>query len=173
MEREIREKIRAATEASGITKPDFIALLELIDQHYDKMEATLTQSLHTQVPLEAIFDGMTDALLSVDTDGVIRNCNKVCSRYFGRPREQLIGSPLREILPDLGESSIAEYLSPFMSSLDDTNFELTGGEVTARRADGSTFHARINASALDTIGGEILVALPRARRERTRGDHRL
>ena len=88
MEHDLRKKIRAATEESGVTKPDFIALLKLIDQHYDKMEATITQSLQTQTqaPLEAIFDSITDAFFAIDCDGVIRNCNKVCARYFGPHR---------------------------------------------------------------------------------------
>ena len=88
MHGDLRDQIKAATEESGVTKLDFIALLKLIDSHYDKMEATITQSFHTQTqtPIEAIFDNVTDALLSVGDDGTIRNCNKVCSRYFGRPR---------------------------------------------------------------------------------------
>ena len=128
MQGDLREKIKAATEESGITRPDFIALLQLIDQHYDKMEATITQSLQTQTqtPIEAIFDSVTDALLSVGGDGVIRNCNKVCARYFGRPRKDLIGSPLGTILPDLKDTSLSEFLSPFLSSLEDTNLELMG-----------------------------------------------
>ena len=47
MQKDLRDKIRAATEDSGITKPDFVELLSLIDQHYDKMEATITQSVRT------------------------------------------------------------------------------------------------------------------------------
>ncbi len=159
MHRDLRDKIKAATEESGITRPDFVALLKLIDAHYDKMEATITQSLQTQTqtPIEAIFDSVTEALLSVDSEGRIRNCNKVCSRYFDRPRNELLGASIGEFLPELGETSLEEFLTPFMSSLDDTNIELAGGEVKARRAGGETFHAEINASLLDTIGGDVFV----------------
>ena len=159
MQSDLREKIRAATEESGITKPDFIALLRLIDQHYDKMEATITQSLQTgtQTPIEAIFDSIADACLSVGNDGVIRNCNKVSSRYFGPEREELIGSHIGDLLPELGDASIAGFLKPFMSKLDETNFEAAGGETLARRADDSTFDARINASAIETFGGDLYV----------------
>ena len=159
MERELREKIRAATEESGITKPDFIALLKLIDRHYDKMEATITQSLQaqTQAPLEAVFDSITDAFLAIDRDGVIRNCNKVCTRYFGPHRRQLIGAHIGDFLPGLGDQSIEDFLSPFMSSPNDTNLEAMGGEVEAQRADGGRFHARINSSSLDTAGGEFFI----------------
>ena len=72
MHRDLRDKIKAATEESGITRPDFIALLKLIDAHYDRMEATITQSLRTQTetPIEAIFDSVTEALLTVDSQPV-------------------------------------------------------------------------------------------------------
>ena len=159
MQGDLRDKIRAATEESGITRPDFIALLQLIDQHYAKMEATSTQSVQTQTetPIEAIFDSVTDALLSVGSNGIIRNCNKVCARYFGRSRKELIGAPLNSILPDLGERPLAEFLAPHMSSLDDTNLELRAGEIVATSANGEEFHAEINASALDAVGGEVYV----------------
>src|SRR5210317_1776903 len=159
MQGDLREKIKAATEESGITKPDFVALLKLINEHYDKMEATITQSFqaHTQTPIEAIFDSVTDAVLSIGADGVIRNCNKACTRYFGHPRNELIGSPVSAILPNLADTPFTEYLLPFMSDLDDTNLELAGGNVVATRKNGETFHARINASTIDTVGGEVFV----------------
>ena len=164
MHSDLREKIKAATDKSGLAKPDFIELLNAIDVHYDKMEATITQSLdtqslhsQTQTPIEAIFDSVTDALMSVDSDGIIRNCNKVCSRYFGRPSHDLVGAHLDTVLPDARGFSTADYLKPFMSSLYDTNLELPCGEVIAQRRDGGSFTAEINASAIETIGGNVYV----------------
>src|SRR5210317_2198699 len=115
MQGDLREKIKAATEESGITRPDFVALLKLIEEHYDKMEATITQSFQaqTQTPLEAIFDSITDAFMTVSGEGMIRTCNKVCTRYFGLERNELIGRHLGDILPDLGDMPLADYLSPF------------------------------------------------------------
>ncbi|MEL7185817.1 MAG: hypothetical protein AAFN50_05205, partial [Pseudomonadota bacterium] len=48
MDHDLREKIKAAAESSSITKSDFVDLLALINAHYDKMEATITQSLQAQ-----------------------------------------------------------------------------------------------------------------------------
>jgi diguanylate cyclase (GGDEF)-like protein/PAS domain S-box-containing protein len=158
MHQELRQRIKEASEKSGIDKLDFIALLKLIDEHYDKMEATITQSLTTQTltaepldtptPIDLIFDSVTDALLSVSGQGTIRNCNKVCARYFGISKEELIGSPVAEILPDIEDQSLAEYLHPFMSSIDDTTADFAGGEIRAARKDGNIFVAEINASSL-------------------------
>ncbi len=167
MQKDLRDKIRAATEASGITKPDFVELLSLIDQHYDKMEATITQSVrtatqsdiaaNTAAPIEAIFDSVGEALLSVGADGVIRNCNRVCTRYFKLTKEDLVGSNIVNIIPGAKNQSIGEFLAPYISNLDDTNIDLVDGEVDAQRADGQPFVAQINASCLETQAGDIYV----------------
>ncbi|MDJ0750635.1 MAG: EAL domain-containing protein [Woeseiaceae bacterium] len=177
MQGDLRDKIRAATEESGITRPDFISLLKLIDQHYDKMEATITQSLEaqshqtqTQTPIEAIFDSVTDALLSVAADGTIRNCNKACQRYFGVPREQLLGTNIDTILFGLEDKALDEFLAPFLSSLEDTQPGVVGGEIKAMRADGRVFDARINASTLETDGGDVFVVSLRDITDRIRAE---
>jgi diguanylate cyclase (GGDEF)-like protein/PAS domain S-box-containing protein len=158
MDRELRQRIKDATEKSGIDKLDFLELLKLIDEHYDKMEATLTETLTTQTltipsgtattPIDLIFDSVTDALLSVSDQGIIRNCNKVCARYFGIAQDDLIGSPVTDILPDAREQSLARYLQPYMSDIDDTQADFAGGEVNAARKGGELFVAEINASSL-------------------------
>ncbi len=160
MDQDLRQQIKDATEKSGANQLDFIALLKLVDQHYDKMEATITQSLTTSqslkapglqaanTPIEIIFDSVTEALMSVGEDGTIRNCNKVCSRYFGIAKDDLIGSPIFDILPDAVGAQLADYVEPFMSNLDDTRVDFSGGEVNAARKNGDTFCAEINASSL-------------------------
>ena len=161
MDRELRRQIKDAAERPGVNGPEFVALLKLIDQHYDKMAATVAESLDrprtAATPVEVIFDSITDALLSVGSKGVIRNCNKVCARYFGLPRDLLIGSPIANILPSAKKQALAEYLQPFMTNLDDTHIEFCGGEVVAARADGETFIAEIHASSLVTAEDEVFV----------------
>lgn len=163
MQKDLRDKIRAATEASGITKPDFVQLLSLIDQHYDKMEATITQSIRTATdagaaaPIEAIFDSVTEALMSVSADGVIRNCNKVSTRYFKLTKDQLLGSSVSNFLPAAKNQAIADFLEPYMSNLEDTSIDLVDGEVDALRSDGERFVAEVNSSSLDTADGRIFV----------------
>lgn len=127
------------------------------------MEATITQSVRTRTlsdtaaPIEAIFDSVTEALLTVGTDGVIRNCNKVCARYFKLTKDQLIGSNIADILPAVKNQTLAEILEPFMSNLDDTNIEIVEGEIDAVRSNGDRFVAAVNASVLEIPGGEIFV----------------
>lgn len=157
MNQELRDKIKAATEESGITKPDFLELLQLIDQHYDRMEATITQSLQSNAPIEAIFDSVTDALMSVGDNGIIRNCNQVCENYFGIPREKLVGSPLANLIPDLQGKKLKKFLQPFLTSLGDTSLKIASGEIEARRRNGESFDVEINASKLVVTAGSVFV----------------
>ena len=159
MHHDLRQQIREATEKSGINRLDFIELLKLIDEHYDKMEATISQSLTSQIvdasttPIEVIFDSVTEALMSVSEEGTIRNANKVCARYFGIDNEDLIGSSVVSILPDSRGRTLADFLQPFQSDIEDTYASFCGGEVTAARASGETFVAEINSSCLK-VGDE-------------------
>ncbi|MDH4073842.1 MAG: PAS domain S-box protein, partial [Gammaproteobacteria bacterium] len=159
MNRDLRNEIRKATEKSGIGKLDFVELLKLIDEHYDRMEETITQSLSNQkltpstTPIEVIFDSVTEALLSVSEEGTIRNANKVCSRYFGIDKEGLIGRSIISILPEARNRTLADFLQPFQSDIDDTNANFCGGEVRATRASGEIFDAEINSSCLK-VGDE-------------------
>ena len=136
MHKDLRDKIKEATELSGIEKPDFVELLRLVDQHYDQMEATITQSITGTTPIEAIFDSVTDALLSVNEKGIVCNCNKMCTRFFGLTRDQLIGSKIEHIFPAAKDQRLAEFVSPFMSDLEDTNINVEPGQVDALRANG-------------------------------------
>ena len=157
MHKDLRAKIKQATEASGIEKPDFLALLNLIDQHYDQMEATITQSLTATTPIEAIFDSVTEALLSVSESGIVCNCNKICSRYFGLTKDQLIGSKIEHILPEVKGQSLERFLTPFIANLEATLPRVEGGQVEALRANGDAFVAEIAASQIAAGEGRIFV----------------
>ena len=157
MHRELRNQIKRATERSGSNKLDFVELLKLIDDYYDKMEATITQSVVAASPIEIIFDSVTDALLSVSDAGVVRNCNRVCARYFGIEKDELIGSSISRILPDTKGRPLRQFLQPYMADLDDTQADFSGGEVRASRNDGDEFVAEINASSLEIGSDEVFV----------------
>ena len=162
MQKDIRERIRAAKAACGAAEPDFADLLNQVELHYDKLEQSLTQKMDERgiqdsSSIEAIFDSVTDALLSINADGIIRNCNKVCRHYFGLEEEQLIGANIARIIPAAKGEPVADFLAPFLSKLDDTAIKKASGEIEARRADGQVFVSELSASKLTTTTGEVFV----------------
>ena len=157
MDSKLREQIRKATEQTDVKQSDFIHLLRLIDEHYDKMEATITQALSVDTPIDVIFDSVAEALISVSKSGEIRVCNRVCARYFGLTKDQLIGSMIEHLLPAAKDQPLAKFLEPFMSELADTHIDFKAGEVDAKRANGEKFIAEISASKLDAEEGLLFV----------------
>ena len=169
MHRELREKIKAAAASKTTTKLDIVALLQLVDDHYDRMEATITQSIKalpaqvaatataTTAPIEAVFDSVTEALISLDANGIVLNCNRVCSRYFKITTDELVGLHISKILPGANAITLESFLEPYQADFDDTNIELVDGEVEALRAGGERFVAAINASWIDTADGKVFV----------------
>ena len=155
------KSIEEASRASGETKQDFRGLLTMIDQYYDKKDVADTQSptqtFSITTPIEAIFESITEALITVSVTGDIRSCNKICSRYFGVSLDELIGKPLSNILVGAGEKSCAEFLAPFISHLEDTRTEFDGVETLALRADGEKFEVAVNASRLASIDADFFV----------------
>ncbi len=171
MEDDLRDRIRQATESSNIGRSDFIELLRLVNAHYDQMEATISESVSARslanpTPIDVIFDSVTDPLVSIGESGHIRVCNQISVRFFGLEKESLIGCSIDTFLPAAAGLTMAEFFEPFMSSLDATHIESSGGEVTARRADGHEFLAEINASRIDTADGGVYVVTLRDITER-------
>ena len=163
MDEKLKEQIRRATAPSEAGQTDFLELLRLVDAHYDRIEATISQSVNTQLlaqarsPVDVVFDSVTEALLSVDADGGIRVCNKVCGRYFRLDKDEIIGASLARLVPGAAGLPVGEFLEPFMSDLDDTHVDFQGGEIEAVRANGEKFFAEINASSLETPDGVVYV----------------
>ena len=157
MSKDLLDQIKEAAKASENGADDFVELLRLIDAHYDRMEQTITQSMATSTPIETIFDSVTEALLSVDPGGAIRVCNKVCAAYFGLTKDQLIGSQIEHLLPAAKGMPLTEFLAPYMADPDATHPVALGDDVEARRANGETFDAELNANRISTVDGHVFV----------------
>ncbi len=173
MRKELRDRIREAGVLSAAEESEFVDLLRLIDAHYEKMEATITESLVQSVPSDAIFDGITDALLAVDADGIIRRCNKACLQHFALPEEQLLGASLEILLPAAGKQPIDEYLKPFMPELEQDSEN--SGPVTAEacRGDGRAFIAEVQCSKRPTATGPVFILSLRDVTGRAEGEQAL
>jgi PAS domain S-box-containing protein len=97
---------------------------------------------------ELILDRAHNAAVSIDERGTVTYWNPSAERIFGRPREEVIGRPLAELIiperlrPD-HERGLARFLAEGVGPMLDRRVELT-----ALRADGSEFPVEITISAL-------------------------
>lgn len=87
-----------------------------------------------------------DALLVVDESGLIQFSNETSSGLFGYTAEQLIGQPIRMLIPERFHARHGSHLSNYI--IDPANREMGARirDLFARRADGSEFPAGIRLS---------------------------
>ncbi len=115
MHRELRDKIKRATDKSGIEKPDLIELLQLVDQHYDKMEETITnlRSLNGGQEAErtlkeneeryrALVEYAPEAIVVFDVDkNRLVDANDRACELFNLSRSRLLAVGPEEISPKM------------------------------------------------------------------------
>jgi PAS domain S-box-containing protein len=66
---------------------------------------------HSDAYLAAIVDSSDDAILSKDLNGIIQSCNASAERLFGYSASELIGKPVRMLIPTDRQSEEDEILA--------------------------------------------------------------
>ena len=84
-----------------------------------------------------------DAMLVVDAQGIIHFSNETCSSLFGYTPEQLMGQPIKMLIPERFHTRHGAHLANYLH--DPTSREMGARirDLFARRADGSEFPAGI------------------------------
>ncbi len=104
-----------------------------------------------------LLEAAPDAMVVVDQAGAIVLLNVQAEKQFGYSRDELIGQPVTNIIPDgFAERIIADDLRSAADAL--AQVIGTGIELTALRKDGSEFPIEIMLSPLESAGGILVTA---------------
>jgi PAS domain S-box-containing protein len=87
-----------------------------------------------------------DAMLVVDAQGIIRFSNETSSSLFGYTPEQLIGQPIKLLIPERFHTRHGAHLTNFVRQPASREMGARISDLFARRADGSEFPAGIRLS---------------------------
>jgi PAS domain S-box-containing protein len=108
--------------------------------------------------LAAIVESSDDAILSKTTEGIIQTCNAAAERIFGYSADELIGQPVRILIPAERQAEEDEILRKIRSGERVSHFE------TVRvRKDGTLIDVSLSVSPLRNAAGEIVGASKIAR----------
>jgi PAS domain S-box-containing protein len=124
-----------------------------------------TDRVRTEATFRALLDAAPDAIIAVSGNGKIALVNAQAERLFGYRREELLGLPVENLVP---ESKRAEHMGWRGRYVADPEPRPMGAgtELAARRKDGGEFPAEISLSAIDTEGGVLVSAAIRDVTER-------
>jgi two-component system sensor histidine kinase ResE len=143
--------LRATAEVRG---EDEVADLSVAFNQMTGSVATMTEELRRaaadqsrlRARLETVLDSMGDGLLAVDADGTVSTANPAAASILGRPRAELVGLPLGEVL--VGRDASARSLEELAWSPD--------GLAFVDRPQGDAVPVAISSAPLrDAAGGSI------------------
>lgn len=125
----------------------------------------LTSSATGESTFQAMLDAAPDAMVGVNSDGVIVMVNVQTEAVFGYTREDLLGQQIEILVPErvkgVHPTHRADYFLEPRTRPMGADLELAG-----RRADGTEFPAEISLSAIDTEEGQVALAAIRDITER-------
>src|ERR1700732_4583723 len=87
-----------------------------------------------------------DAMLVVDVQGIIRFSNDTSTSVFGYTPDQLIGQPIKLLMPQRFHARHGAHLSNYLGQPTSREMGARISDLFARRADGSEFPAGIRLS---------------------------
>ncbi len=117
-------------------------------QHQKKEEAFNTLATNEKRS-EAIMDAALDAIITIDSDGIVQEVNSSAEMIFGYSRSQMVGNNLAELIIPHGmraqhHAGMTKHLATGASSILGTRLE-----TTALHADGHLFPIELTVTRLE------------------------
>ena len=110
----------------------------------------ITQRERTEQLLGSVLESVSDGILTIDGDSIIRAVNPATTRLFGHERDELIGRDVGMLMPEVHATSHKHYLKRGVPS---RAIQMgRGREVYGLRKDGSTFPIEITISGFTLHG---------------------
>jgi PAS domain S-box-containing protein len=134
-----------------------------------RAEAELREREHT---VRALLESAAEAILAVDTDGVILLANRMAAQMFGYGPDELQGKPLWALLPEGSRGAHELHLGEFFAKPGVRRMG-EGSDLEGRRGDGTTFPAEISLSVIETQRGPMAIAFVVDVTERKRAEREI
>ncbi|HAS39910.1 MAG TPA: hypothetical protein DCS93_05495 [Microscillaceae bacterium] len=139
---EMKKLEAQAIEQNDQLKAQEEILKKKLEQLTETQEDLIRTTEITQLQFKSIFDSITDAVITCNSQGVIQDFNLMAEKFFRYNPEQIVGENINTILPLTDNQTYLEYLHTSVNDLNKTQQGL-GRYITAMREDNSSFPAYI------------------------------
>lgn len=114
---------------------------------------TLRAAEHHRVAeeLRAILDASSDAVITINQQGIIVRLNATTEKMFGYTEAELLGRNINVLMPSPHHERHDQYLARYLET-GQARMIATGREVDCRRKDGTLFPAELTVSLVDHLG---------------------
>lgn len=107
---------------------------------HEKLQQQITeqQLRESEARARSILETTVDAIITIDTGGIIKTFNKTAEKLFGYPSKEVIGKNVKVLMPEPYRAEHDDYMDHYLETGERKIIGI-GREVTGRRKDGSTF----------------------------------
>jgi PAS domain S-box-containing protein len=121
-------------------------------------EESLRQSNASRLRLAAIIDSADDAIVSKDLDGIVSSWNEGAGRMFGYSAEEMLGQPIRRLIPEDLQFEEDEILRKIRVGERTEHYE-----TTRTKKNGDTVEVSVTISPIRDESGKVIGASKIAR----------
>ncbi len=118
------------------------------------------QSEFHREKLEAIMANAVDAIITIDTNGIVESVNPATEKLFGFSAEEVIGNNVKMLMPNPYRDEHDQYIRNYFDSGVRQIIGI-GREVVGRRKDGSTFPMHLAVSEIEFGGARLFTGIVR------------
>jgi len=105
--------------------------------------------------LIAIFDTAVDAMITINSVGVVEEFSRSAEKMFGYKATEVVGRNIKMLMPEPYQSNHDNYLKNYRDTQKPRIIGI-GREVVGRHKDGSTFPMRLAVGRVDLPSNEVL-----------------
>jgi two-component system, LuxR family, sensor kinase FixL len=140
--------LRAAAFAGGATL--FLVVLgSMLFLRVGKPMITLLQKQKSRI--EGILKTAAEAIITINSDGIIESFNPAAERMFGHTAAEAIGRNVNMLMPTPFREEHDDYIARYLQTREPKIIGV-GREVVGLRRNGSTFPVELNVSQVDHLG---------------------
>lgn len=137
------------------------------------MNSKNEKSLEAQASkLNALLESAVDAIVTIDSDGMIESVNPAAERLFRYAEDEFIGRNVRFLMPEPYRSGHDDYIRHYLQTGERRIIGI-GREVDGRRSDGSTFPMHLAVSRYDVDGKTFFTGIIHDMSERKKAENAL
>jgi len=137
-----------------------------------QLEKARQQAEEDKMQICAILDTVFDAIITINSKGIILSLNPATERIFGYQSDEMLGQNINMLMPEPYHSDHNEYMANFVRN---SESNVIGGirEVTGQRKDGSIMTLELSVNVLDMPGQQIFTGSLREVTQRKRAEEAL
>jgi len=149
-----------ALDETGVLARSFHNLLVQIEDKSQELQRSVTLAEDTSTSIQTILNSVTDAILSIDSKGIIQTFNQAAERIFQYSESEVVGNPVTMLMNKHYSQTHDSYMNHYLEGGQSKIIGI-GRELSAMRKDGEQFPMHLAISEIHRKGERMFTGVIR------------